>query len=236
MQTRIRGSYRSHYRLLLAPLLTTLVFRSNNERHRPVIETLAVLKRYLDRKVQYYPPEEVVPIDGVVPDAWRDAVVERDPGDEPRINRLTYEICVLQTLQKRLRCKEIWVEEADRYRNPDEDLPRDFEQRRADYYDTLGLLLDGETFIARLKQELGDELASLDRAMPRNPGVKILDKGGGWIKVSPLTPQPEPPNLLALKADVARRWPLADDESAGRTQRDRSADRLHRGLSQPDAP
>jgi hypothetical protein len=42
-----------------------------------------------------------VPIDGVVPEAWRDAVVERDPPDEPRINRLTYEICVLQTLQKR---------------------------------------------------------------------------------------------------------------------------------------
>ncbi|NOR67022.1 MAG: Tn3 family transposase [Woeseiaceae bacterium] len=210
VQTRIRGSYRSHYRRLLAPLLNTLVFRSNNERHRPVIEALALLKRYLDRKVQYYPSEEVVPIDGVVPSAWHDAVVERDPLDAPRINRLTYEICVLQSLQKKLRCKEIWVEEADRYRNPDEDLPRDFERRRADYYDTLGLPLDAETFIARLKRELSDELAALDRAMPRNPGVKILDKGGGWIKVSPLTPQPEPPNLLALKADVARRWPMTN--------------------------
>ena len=42
-------------------------------------EALALLERYLDRKVQYYPPEEVVPIDGVVPDAWRDAIVEPDP-------------------------------------------------------------------------------------------------------------------------------------------------------------
>jgi len=210
VQTRIRGSYRSHYRRLLAPLLNILVFRSNNERHRPVIEALALLERYLDRKVQYYPPEETVPIDGVVPDAWRDAVVELDPEDEPRINRLSYEICVLQTLQKRLRCKEIWVEEADRYRNPDEDLPGDFEQRRTEYYETLDLPLDAETFIARLKQELDEELTALDRAMPRNPGVKILDKGGGWIKVSPLTPQPEPPNLLALKADVARRWPMTN--------------------------
>lgn len=210
VQTRIRSSYRSHYRRLLAPLLNTLVFRSNNERHRPVIEALALLKRYLDCRVQYYPPEEVVPIDGVVPDAWREAIVEPDPSDEARINRLTYEICVLQLLQRRLRCKEIWVEEADRYRNPDEDLPRDFEQRRADYYDTLGLPLDAESFIDRLRRELGDELVELDRAMPRHPSVKILDKGGGWIKVSPLTPQPEPPNLLALKADVARRWPMTN--------------------------
>ncbi|MFZ0255073.1 MAG: Tn3 family transposase, partial [Gammaproteobacteria bacterium] len=210
VQTRIRGSYRSHYRRLLAPLLNTLAFHSNNERHRPVIEALALLKRYLDHRVQYYPSEEIVPIDAVVPSAWRDAVVERDPENEPRINRLTYEICVLQTLQKRLRCKEIWVEKADRYRNPDDDLPQDFEQRRAEYYDTLSLPLDAQTFITRLKRELGDELAALDRAMPRNSGVKILDKGGGWIKVSPLTPQPEPPNLLALKADVARRWPMTN--------------------------
>jgi hypothetical protein len=109
---------------------------------------------------------------------------------------------VLQVLQKRLRCKEIWVEGADRYRNPDEDLPGDFEQRRAEYYETLNLPLEAETFIDRLKRELDEELMALDRAMPRNPGVKILDKGGGWIKVSPLTPQPEPPNLLALKADL----------------------------------
>jgi hypothetical protein len=61
-------------------------------------------------------------------------------------------------------------------------MPQDFEQRRADYYDALGLPLDAETFIARLKRELGQELTALDRAMPRNPGVKILDKGGGWIR------------------------------------------------------
>jgi TnpA family transposase len=132
------------------------------------------------------------------------------PGDQGTGLAQTYEICVLQTLQKRLRCKEIWVEESDRYRNPDKDLPQDFEQRRVHYYDTLGLPLDAETFIARLKRELGDELTELDRAMSHNPGVKILDKSGGWIKVSPLTPQPEPPNLLALKADVARRWPMTN--------------------------
>lgn len=210
VQTRIRGAYRAHYRRLLAPLLNTLVFRSNNERHRPVIEALTLLKRYLDRKVQYYPSTETVPIDGVVPEAWREAVVECDVEDEPRIHRLTYEICVLQTLQKRLRCKEIWVEAADRYRNPDKDLPQDFEQRRVEYYATLGLPLDAETFIAQLRQELSDELAALDQAMPRNPGVQILDKNGGWIKISPLTPQPEPPNLLALKAEVARRWPMTN--------------------------
>ena len=44
-----------------------------------------------------------------------------------------------------------------------------------------------------------DELAALDRTLPRNADVEILPKAKGWIKLSPLAPQPEPSNLLALK-------------------------------------
>ena len=49
------------------------------------------------------------------------------------MNRITYEICVLQTLREKLRCKEIWVVGADLYRNPDDDLPADFEPHRGTY-------------------------------------------------------------------------------------------------------
>jgi hypothetical protein len=210
VQTRIRGAYRSHYRRMLAPLLEALNFRSNNERYRPVIDALALLKRYLGSKTQYYPARESVPTEEVVPSAWLDAVVEHDPLGRPRVNRLSYEICVLQALREKLRCKEIWVEGADRYRNPDEDLPEDFDRRRPDYYAALGLPLDADTFIEGLKHELSTALTALDASLPHNPDVKILTKAGGWIKLSPLPAQPEPPNLLALKANVARRWPMTN--------------------------
>src|SRR5215831_4591882 len=36
-----------------------------------------------------------------------------------------------------IRCKEIWIEGADRYRNPDEDVPQDFATHRVRYYQTL---------------------------------------------------------------------------------------------------
>jgi hypothetical protein len=39
--------------------------------------------------------------------------------------------CVLQVLGEGLRCKEIWVIGANRYRNPDEVLPTDPEAQRA---------------------------------------------------------------------------------------------------------
>lgn len=44
--------------------------------------------------------------------------------------------------------------------------------------------------------------------MPTNPDVNILAKAGGWIKLSPLAPQPEPSNLVALKEEITRRWPM----------------------------
>ncbi len=50
------------------------------------------------------------------------------------MNRINYEIAVLQSLRTRLRCKEVWIEGADRYRNPDEDLPQDFEERKEEHF------------------------------------------------------------------------------------------------------
>src|SRR3546814_20491008 len=63
---------------------------------------------------------------------------------------INYEMCVLTALRERLRCKEIWVVGADRYRNPDDDLPRDFETRRADYYRELGRSEDAGAFVTGL--------------------------------------------------------------------------------------
>src|SRR5262245_11038371 len=99
---------------------------------------------------------------------------------------------VLQALRDQLRCKEIWVVGADRYRNPDEDVPQDFEVHRLTYYAALKLPSQAADFIEQVQQEMRDELAALDRTLPRNADVEILPKAKGWIKLSPLAPQPEP--------------------------------------------
>ena len=96
VQTVIRNSYRSHYRRMVPPLLDALDFRSNNTRHQPVLRALALVKKYADSKVLYYPSDEEVPLEGVVRDSWQEAVLERDKDGKPRVNRISYEICVLQ--------------------------------------------------------------------------------------------------------------------------------------------
>jgi hypothetical protein len=208
VQTVMQRSYRSHYRRMLPWLLETLEFRSNNAMHQPLIRALALLKRYLQSRLHTYPVEEEVPLDGVVRDAWREAVLDTDPQGRTRIHRIPDERCVRQVLRDQLRCQELWVVGADRYRNPDDDVPSDFAVQRPADYAALKLPSQAEDFVRQLQQARRDELAALDRALPGNPDVEILPKAGGWIKRSPWGPQPEPVNLLALKTEVARQWPM----------------------------
>ncbi len=49
-------------------------------------------------------------------------------------------------------------------------------------------------------------LSQLDQDLPKNVHVRILKKGNCWISVSPLEAQPEPVNLVRLKAKITQRW------------------------------
>jgi len=209
LRTMIRNSYKGHYRRMVPQVLHVLNFRSNNERHRPTIQALDLMKRYAGTKVHTFPVEEEVPLDGVVRGLWREAVIEKDAQGRQRVNRITYEICVLEALREQLRCKEIWVAGANRYRNPDEDLPADFEAQRIPYYQALNLPLDPDRFIADLQAEMRDALKTLDAGLPNNAHVRIGRKyGSSWITLTPFDAHPEPPNLTALKAEITATWPM----------------------------
>jgi TnpA family transposase len=193
---------------MLIRLLDTLEFQSSNETHRPILDALAVVKKYAGSRVHTYPPEMLIPIAGIVRGPWQDTVIEKDERGTPRINRLAYEMCVLLAVRERLRSKELWISGANRYRNPDEDLPKDFSRDRTTYYAALKLPCEATLFVGQLKQELGDALARLNRDIGSNEHVRILKKDGGWISLSPLPAQTEPANLAALKIRMLERWPM----------------------------
>ena len=208
LRATIRSSYRGHYRRAVLDLLAALDFRSNNEAHRPIIQALDLVRRYAKTRLQAYPVDEDVPMEGVVRPLWRDAVVDHDPRGRERVNRVTYEICALEALRDQLRCKEVWVAGADRYRNPDDDVPADFAARRDEHYASLDLPRDASAFIARLQDEMRTALSRFDAGLPHNADVRITAKGGSWIRLTPLQPKPPPANIEALKAAVAAEWPM----------------------------
>ena len=105
-------------------------------------------------------------------------------------------MCVLQELRDKLQRRVIWVEGASRFRNPAADLPQDFADQQAIYYDELGQSLDPDAFIRREKQALRDALKLLHENIPSNEKVRFNQRGGkSWILVSPLEAQVEPKNL-----------------------------------------
>src|SRR5215472_6284933 len=61
-----RASYSHHYRRIVPALLEALSFRCNNDLHCPVMEALALLYKYRDRRTAVFPAAEKVPLDGVV--------------------------------------------------------------------------------------------------------------------------------------------------------------------------
>jgi TnpA family transposase len=207
VHTLLRNSYSHHYRRLLPLILDALTFRSNNSAHQPVITALAWLRAERESRKQMIHCDEV-PIDGVVKPQLQEILLETGPDGDERINRINYEICVLQALRERLRCKEIWVEGADRYRNPDDDVPSDFSTKRGHYYEALALPQDADAFIAKLQHTLHEALARLDTGLPKNPHVKLRTYGKKRIVLSPLDAQAEPAQLTQLKAEITQRWPM----------------------------
>ena len=111
VRTVLSASYSGHYRRMLPQLLEALDFRCNNTTYQPVTEALELLRSYAGRggRVKHYDPAERVPLDGVVPAAWRDAVAgdtgRADAGraDGGRAERVPYELSVLATLRDALR-------------------------------------------------------------------------------------------------------------------------------------
>jgi hypothetical protein len=59
-----------------------------------------------------------------------------------------------------------------------------------------------------LQAEMRDALSTFDVGLKKNPYVRLSSKSNGWITLTPLDAQPDPPNLTALKAELNAIWPM----------------------------
>jgi TnpA family transposase len=225
-QRVFKASYTNHYRAGLIELIDVLEFRSHNTVHRPVLDALELIKRYrvqTTHATRYYARGEHVPVDGVIPADLAELLYRVDKRGRSRVQRTVYECGVFQTLRERLRCKEIWVVGAQKWRDPDEDLPADFEAKRAENYAALRKPANADAFVAELRQEMHTELTALHDALPRLDWLDIkANRKQGAIVLTPYDAAPEPRNLRRLKQVVHARWgvvPLLDmlTETALRT-------------------
>ena len=111
-----------------------------------------------------------------------------------------------------MRCKEVWIQGAHRFRNPDEDLPQDFDVRRDEYYAALEQPREARVFVGNVRRKMEAALSAFDASLATTTRVKIVttSKGKGRIGLTPLEEQPEPPNIVALTAALVQRWPMTN--------------------------
>lgn len=203
---RSRNSYLKHYRRMIAPVLELLDFKTNNNHYQPIIEALSIIKSQLDSGTTYYPMNLCLPIDGAVKNIHKPLVLEYTEQGE-RINRINYELCVLRNLRDKLRVKEIWIEGAYQYRDPEKDMPQDFNEKKEYYISLLRKPKSAKNFIQNLKQLLNKNLTLFNKELPKNSTVSILKKPLGHIKVAKLVEQPPPLQLESIKQEIFKRWP-----------------------------
>ncbi|MED3330298.1 Tn3 family transposase [Bacillus thuringiensis] len=206
---KMHASYRGHYRTAICDILRNLTFRSNNLSYQPIIEALHFIQKHSNSSQRFFSMGDKVPIDGVIQPKWREIIIETDNKGIERVNRINYEIAVLQSLRTRLRCKEIWIEGANRYRNPDEDLPQDFEENKEEYFQALKVPLDVEPFISDIMQIMKNKLNMLHEGLESGSNTKVVitsKNNKGWLKVTPLDKQVVPPHLPMIKQEIRDRW------------------------------
>jgi hypothetical protein len=183
VNTKVRSLYSYAHRKVLLALLNTFTFHASTAEGNMLLTGIAFIKKHIDVTDKYYPDTASVPITELIPSEWRFLVMEPITSNKSnkesdschyRVNQFNYEVAILEVLREQLRCKIIWIEGAYRYRDPDEDLPRDWDTRREHYYQLLGLPMDATEFVKTLKESLHRNLQDLNDTVLNNEKVNIF--------------------------------------------------------------
>ena len=161
-QQQIQEKIHSHYvhgsRKVLLAILKVLPLKEDHEDYKPILEAVNFINKYWDESdLAYY--MNIPPLTGVIPQNWYKMVVTVNKG-QLRINKYNYELAVLEKLKEFLRFKAIWINRSYRYRNPNDDLPKDFNENQESYYNLLNLPLDCKKFTLQLKSLLTKNLTA----------------------------------------------------------------------------
>ena len=200
----MRGSWATYYRPMLQTLLSTVEFASNNQHHKPILKALDWISVQHGSKRQFHVKKDAIIINGVVPNKYRSAVIDKDGF----LDRHAYELCAVLSLRERLRSREIWVAGAERYKNPDDDIPDDFEEEREAYYEELGLSENAQAFTSQIKSELEEHLIAFNDELSKNDKVHVAWTTKPKFIITPLTADKPPQTLEALKGTISETWPM----------------------------
>jgi len=191
-------------RTFLPALLIQIEF-SSTENATPILEAIHFLTSI---EGQYKPDFSAAP-QKVITKGWARYCLN----SAGEIERKPYTFCVLQSLAKALRRRDIFVVKSQRYGDPRAKLLGDqaWLAQRAGICRSLDLQPTFESSLVILTQELESAYLRTAANFQENTAVRLEEKDGKDILVlSPLDKLVEPPSLITLKKQVAAMLPKVD--------------------------
>ena len=204
LHEHVKNSYSRHYRRMIYQLLEQVVFKSNNKDHQPIIDGINLIKKYFYSNKKYFPKNEKISLK-CISNKYHESIIEKPNG---KLKRICFEVYLLKALVKYIGCREIWVTGSSKHKNPDKDLPQDFEERKEEYFASLNLPVDSEEFAHDLQSSMESNLDLLNKDIVKNPNVEISTnkKGNSKIILTPLKAQKESENIRIIKAHLQEKW------------------------------
>ena len=205
VREKMHATYAYGNRTSLLMIMRTLKMFKDHIDCKPMLVAIDFINSYWNESDSAY-YINIPPLDGVISQNWYNIVVTTEKG-RLKINKYNYELAVLEKLKDLLGFKAIWVDKSYRYRDPQKDLPKDFDDKRESYYKLLDLPLFSKVFVTKLKSSVIKNLKKLNTNIPNNKLVTIKkSKAGNNIKITPSDPQIEPDNIIKLQQEINNKW------------------------------
>ena len=201
-------SYSLTYRYYIFEIINHLEFCSNND---IFLQAISNIKTHQKNRSDFYPLDVKISIEETLSKHEQRFILQKDAKDTVKISKKGYECAILKKLRNKLNHKEIWINGSFKYRNPEEDLPKDFEEKREEYYKKLNVPLSPTSFLENIKLKMAEHLNIFDENLPNNQYIKIITKKEKtWLRLSPIERSIEPTNIRKLKDIILDKWNIID--------------------------
>lgn len=212
VRNKIIRSYSIYYRKKIFEILNNIEIKSSNT---ILLSALDIVTKYQNDKREFYPYDDNdnIPIEGLINKNDMEFIFHGKSSGKTIGNvkaiicRKEYEYTIFKNLRESLKNKGAWLEGSLKYRNPEYDVPEDFDNNKDYYYNIINQSLSAQEFVDTLKTKLSKAIRDFDNNFSKNEYVKIVKrKNKPWIKLSPVPEQPKPQNLDKLKNDISSKW------------------------------
>lgn len=208
LQESIIKRYSTSYRTNIFRVLDCMNLHSSNTNF---LDAMKLIQRYHKNKLKYYPLTETIPTDNIISKQQQKHIFETDELGKQRVLKKDYECIILKLLRGKLMHKEVWVSGSYKYRDPIDDLPKDFEQRREEYCAMLNMPVSAKDFVNNVKADMAKNISSFDNRFIENELVNIvMKKGKPWILLTPFEKAQEPKVIHRLKEAILEKWGVID--------------------------